>query len=119
MASLIPLPNHRPRLATLISLGTQARSAQHEVSAVRACFDPEPAGGQHSHEMPARKQQHISLNRSHTAHHAVSPRGDLGRRFTSRTAIAEQLPIGALRLDLSGATALILPVVPLDEIVIP
>ena len=96
-----------------IAQRTQARRTQQEVFA-GGRFEPEPAGGEHPQEMPARKQQGVALNRAHSTHHAVGPGTDLVRGFASGAAVAEQLPVGALRANVGGATTLILAIVPLD-----
>src|SRR6516164_2705053 len=66
--------------------------------------------------MPARKNQYISLNAARPGHHPVSPSGNLLRRFTSRTAVAKQLPVRPLLADLGSGATLVLTVVPFDEV---
>src|SRR6516165_10630316 len=66
--------------------------------------------------MPARKNQHVTFDRTHAAHNAVGPRADLARRLSSGAAVTEELPVRALHMDLSRAAALILAVVPLDQV---
>src|SRR4029077_7947311 len=101
----------------LIAEHTQARGAQHDVApAPRA--KSEPADSEHPQEMPTRKQQHVPLDTSHSIDHPVCPNGHLIRRFTSRAAVAEQLPFRALSMDLGGAKPLVLAVVPFQEIAI-
>src|SRR5262249_52243041 len=70
----------------------------------------------HAQHMPARKEQYVTLDGAHPTHHAVGPGTDLLRGFASGAAVAEQLPVGALPVDLCGAAALILAVVPFDQI---
>jgi hypothetical protein len=81
-------------------------------------LEPEPAGGEHAQEMPTRKKENIALNRAQPTHHAVGPGPDLIRRFSSRAAVAEQLPIGAILENLDRTATLILAVVPFQQIVI-
>jgi hypothetical protein len=66
--------------------------------------------------MPARKKQHIPLNRAHTVYYPVCPRGDLMWQLTSRTTITKQVPIRTLCTDLNTAATLILAVVPFNKI---
>src|SRR3974390_3462301 len=66
--------------------------------------------------MPARKNQDIPLHRAHTAHHPMSPCVNLVRRFASWTAVAKQLPVRPFLADLGTGTALILTVVPFDQV---
>ena len=117
MTSVVPLADHRLAQVMLIAQCAQARGAQQEVSSGR-WFQPQPAGGEHPQEMAAGKKQHVALEGSHPAQHAVSPRAYLVRRFTSGATVAEQLPIRALSIDLGRASALVLAVVPFDQIAI-
>src|SRR5208337_2595213 len=78
----------------------------------------QPSGCKHPQEMAAREKQYIPLDQSEAAQHTVSPRAHLVRRFTSRAAIAEQLPVGPLSADLGRAPALIFPVVPFHQVAV-
>ena len=64
VTSIVPQPNHRFGAVMFIAQGTQARRAQQEILAGPR-FEPEPAGGEHPQEMPARKQQHVPLDRAY------------------------------------------------------
>src|SRR5262245_20367107 len=66
--------------------------------------------------MSAGEQQHVSTHSPQAAHGPVSPGDDLGRRFPSRAAVAEQLPVGALCPNLGRPPSLILAVVPFQQI---
>src|SRR5208282_2480355 len=90
-------------------------SAQQEVPAARR-VETEPAGREYPQEMPARKNQHVAFDRAHPAHDAIGPRADLARRLSSGTAVTEELPVRALGMDLSRAAALILAVIPFDQV---
>jgi hypothetical protein len=68
--------------------------------------------------MPTRKEENIALNRAQPTHYAVGPGPDLIRRFSSRAAVAEQLPVGAILENLDGTATLILAVVPFQQIAI-
>ena len=94
-----------------ITQRTQTRSAQQKVTPSRGSKF-EPAGREHAQEMAAGKKQHVLSERSNPAQRAVSPRAHLVRRFPARAAIAEQLPIWALSMDLGSAESLIVAIVP-------
>src|SRR5262245_7547393 len=66
--------------------------------------------------MSAGEQQHVSTHSPQAAHGPVSPGDDLGRRFPSRAAVAEQLPVGALCPNIGRPPSLILAVVPFQQI---
>src|SRR5262245_15803426 len=70
VTGIVPQPDHRLREVVLVTEGTQARGAQQEESA-GSWVQTEPAGGEHSQEVPARKEQHVSLDGAHSLHHAV------------------------------------------------
>jgi len=40
-------------------------------------FEPQPASGEHPQEMPAGKQQHITVNSADALDHAIRPRANL------------------------------------------
>src|SRR5271166_3636794 len=99
----------------LIAQRAEARSAQQEVPATSR-VEAEPAGREHPQEMPARKNQHVAFDRAHPAHDAIGPRAYLARRLSSGAAVTEELPFRALRMDLSRAAALVLAVIPFDQV---
>src|SRR5215813_1296692 len=66
--------------------------------------------------MSAGKKQYVPLHRTHAFHRAVCARPDLVRRFPSGASITKQLPLGALLVDISGEAALILAVVPFEQV---
>ncbi len=100
------------------------RSDAGKVQAVPAAnsaergIEPEPASGEHSQEMAAGENQHVTLDRARAFHRAVCPRANLVRRFPSRAAITKQLPIRALPVDVSGKATLILAIVPFEQVTV-
>src|SRR5436309_3768822 len=115
MASVVPEPDYRLRQLVFVAQRTHARRAEHEVSTERG-IEAEPASSKYSEKMRARKDQHITLDSAHAFHHAVCPRANLVRRFSSGAAIAKQLPIRALPVDVSGNATLILAIVPFEQV---
>src|SRR5271156_6815022 len=95
----------------LIAQRAEARRAQQEVPATSR-VEAEPAGREHPQEMPARKNQHVAFDRAHSAHDAVGPRSDPGRRLSSGAAGPEQVPVRGPPKEFSGSAALILAIVP-------
>ena len=78
----------------------------------------EPARGQDSQKMRARKQQDVTRRAASASHDAIGTVTDLTRRFSPRTTVPKQLPIGTLRTDLLATTPFILPVVPFNQIMV-
>src|SRR5271163_854890 len=115
MTAIVPKADCGLGQFVLIAQRAKARSAQQEVPATRR-VETEPAGGEHPQEMPARKNQHVASDRAHPAHDTVGPRPDLARRLSSGATVTEELPVRALRMDLSRAAAFILAIVPLDQV---
>src|ERR1700693_4431834 len=76
VASIIPQSDHGLGPVVLVAQLAQARGPKQEVSG-GAGLDAEPAGGEHSQDMPAREEQDVPLNRAHTAHHSIRPGADL------------------------------------------
>src|SRR5262249_51638991 len=116
MACLVPQANHRVGRLPLVAECAQARRAQHEEPAVDARRDAEPARRQHTAEVTAREQEHVTPKGARALDHPGGPRADLLGCRAPGTAIAEELPVWTLRTDLCGATALVLAVVPLDQL---
>ena len=112
MTSIVPQPDYR-RTACSRSHRTQARCAQHEASTV-GVIEPDPARASTRRKCPLEKSS-TSPDSAHAAHRAVGPRADLSWRFPSGAAVAKQLPIRALPVDLGGAATLILAVVPFEQ----
>src|SRR5207248_3040375 len=110
----VPQPNHRKRAAVFIAESTQAGGAEEKIFAGQR-LKTEPAGGEHSQEMPAGKKQHIAVNRAHSIDHVIGPGSDFGRRLTARTAVAKEHPIRPLLVNFRGTATLILAVVPFEQ----
>src|SRR5271157_1005879 len=55
----VPQSDCRLGQIVLVAKRAQARGAEQEMLARRR-FESEPAGGEHAHEMTARKQQHVA-----------------------------------------------------------
>jgi hypothetical protein len=114
MTCIVPQPDRRLGQIVFVTQGTQAGGAQEEVSAGSG-FKPEPPSCQNTQEVPAGKEQDVSVDGSHSAHEAVGPDTNLFRGFPSRTPVAEQLPVGAPGVDVSGAEALVITVIPFEQ----
>src|SRR6266576_4985976 len=116
MAILIPQSDYRLGQVMLITERTQAGRAQKKMSSGSPRFESEPAGGEHSNKMPAGKNQRVSPDLAHPAHHAIRPRADLSRRLSPGTTVTKQSPVRPLLQDISCAAALVFSVVPFDQI---
>ena len=113
MTGVVPQPHYRLRQVVFVTQRTQARGAQQEVS-TECGIEPEPARGEYSQEMPAGEKQHVTFDTAHAFHRAVRPRANLFWRFPSGAAIAKQLPIRALPVDVSTTATLVIAIVSLD-----
>src|SRR2546428_3684793 len=112
---LVPEADHRLRAVMFVPNRTEAGCSEHEVPA-RPRLEPEPTRGEHSEKVAARKEQHVPLDGSHPAYHPVGPRSHLVRRLPARAAVAEQLPVRALGLNLGAGATFIHAIVPFHEI---
>jgi hypothetical protein len=72
----------------LIAERAKACYVQHE-KLPSEWFEPEPAGGEHSQEMSARKNQHVAFHRAHAADDAVGSGCNLCRRFSVWATVAK------------------------------
>src|SRR6516165_3996922 len=117
MTCIVPQADHRLGQLMFVTHGTHASRAQEEVPA-RSRFEAEPSSCEHTQKMPAGKEQHVPLDGPHTAHHVVGPDTNVFRGFSSRTTIPEQLPVGALGVNINSAASLVITVIPLQQVAI-
>src|SRR5215470_10395726 len=66
--------------------------------------------------MSMREQRDVTLDSTRPGDDPIGSRSDLLRRFTTRAPIPEDEPARRLSVDLLGRQALVLAVVPLDEV---
>src|SRR5215470_12253121 len=111
----VPQPDRRLCQIVLVAENAEARCAEQQVTPGR-CLEAEPAGGEHSRDMGARKDRDIAPDSAYALNNPVGPCGYLTRRFASRAPVAEQKPARALGEDVGGAAALILAVIPFGEV---
>ncbi len=116
VASVVPETDHRSGEIVFVAQGTDARRAQHKISAVDRRLEPEPARRHYPHEMPARESKYIPRNGTQSANDAVRTGADLQRCLASGAAVAEQVPVRSLRADFCTTAAFIFAIVPLDEV---
>ena len=76
----------------------------------------QPSGDQHAQNMSMRKQDNVALGLMYPLYHPIRPNANLVRRFSARTSIPEDLPVGNEFPDLAGRQAFVLAVSPLSEI---
>jgi len=65
---------------------------------------------------PLENKEHIPRNGTNSLHDAVCSRCHLPRHFSPRAPITERFPVRALSQDVNRAAALILAVVPFDQV---
>src|SRR5215470_13439981 len=111
MASVVPQPNDWLREGVFVAQRTETRRAQQEVSTHRG-IESEPTSGEDSQKMPAGEQQHVPCDGARALQRAIGSRANLVRRFPARAAIAKQLPIRTLPMDVSSTPPLIRAIVP-------
>lgn len=117
MARIIPKFDHRSAHVVLVAHGTQGCGAKFQIPS--GCrFEREPAGCEHPQKMATGKKQNVSLNGPHAAQSAVCSLTHLTRCFTAGASIAEQLPVRTLSMYFFCAAALILAVIPFDQVAI-
>ena len=117
MMQVIPQLDCRLEQIVLVAKRAQTSGAQQETFA-RLRFEPKPASGQDPEKVSARENQNIPPHRAHALNHAISPSTNLAGRFPSGATIAEDLPAGALGVDLRGPESLVFAIVPFHKIVV-
>src|SRR5262249_30933325 len=73
---LVPQADDRLRPVMFVPHRTEAGRAEHEIPA-RSRRQPEPARGEHSKKVPARKEQAVPIDGPHSLYHTVGPSTDL------------------------------------------
>ena len=66
--------------------------------------------------MAAREEQDVSADGTNPIDDAVGARGDIRRRFPSGTSVTKQLPVGPLPQNVGKDQALVLAVIPLEQV---
>src|SRR5215470_9002897 len=115
VAGIVPQLNHRPRSVVLVAERAQARGLEIEIAG-GAGLQPEPARTEHAQDVAAREDQHVSVDGAHLRHYSVGPRPDLRGRLAVGAPVAEEVPVGALGVDVLARAALVAPVVPLEAV---
>src|SRR5262249_15429868 len=110
-SNLVPQLDRRLVLAVLVTEYAYARGREDEQTSLRR-RKPDPARGQHSQNMSARKHDRPVIRGAKTGDDAIGARPDVGRLLTIRAPIAEQKPAGALGEDFAGLAPFIIAVVP-------
>ncbi len=101
----------------LVAEHRERRGRQREQTARRR-LKVEPPGAEDSEEMPMGEQQHVSVGLDCTGDD-LCPRArpTLGGGLAARDAVGPERPAGPFDADVDGAAALVVPVVPLEEVV--
>src|SRR5215467_3079624 len=115
VARIVPQLNDRPRSVVLVAERAQARRLEIEIAG-GAGLQPEPARAEHAEDVAAREDQHVSVDGAHLCHHSVSAGPDLRGGLAAGAAVAEEVPVRALGVDVLAGAALVAPVVPLEQI---
>src|SRR5262249_54183860 len=115
MPRVVPQPDYWLREVVFVTQRTQTRCTQEEVSTHRG-LQPDPPRVPYAQEMPAGENQHIPFDRAHAFDYAVCSRPHLGRRFPAGAAIAKQLPLRALPVDVSRTAPFIRAIIPFNQV---
>src|SRR5262249_26614311 len=97
----------------LVPHGAETGRAEDEKPA-RPRRETEPARGEHSKKVPAGEEQRVALHGPDPEHHSVGASADLVGRLPVRAAVAEQLPVRALGLNLGAGPPFVGAVAPLS-----
>src|SRR5262249_18448522 len=115
VARVIPKTDRGLARVVLVAERPETGGIEYEIASRRG-REPEPARAEDSQDVAAREGEHVAVGGAGAGDDAVRARRDLVRRLAARTAVAEQVPVGPLGVDLDGAAALVGAVVPLEEV---
>src|SRR5437868_6281371 len=97
---VVVVPQAKDPIALVLpSQATETGRAQEEQSP-RRDVQPKPASAEDAKKMAAGEQQDGAAQPSQLRQDAIGTRADLGRRLPTGTAVAEELPVGRLFVDL-------------------
>src|ERR1700722_18027405 len=99
-----------------ITKGAEAGGAEQKVIARPCDILAEPAGGEDADEMSAGKEQDVTGDSAEPLDDAIGASAHLGGGFAAGAAVAEEVPAGVHRQDFGDRVAVVLAVVPLDEV---
>jgi hypothetical protein len=116
MMGVIPQPDYLTGAINLVTERAQTCGAQHKRPRVDCWFNTNPAARQYADEVSTCEEQHIAIHRAHPIDDAVRPACHLLRCFASGTTVTEKLPPRPFFTDFRPGSALILAIIPLDEV---
>src|ERR1700719_3859524 len=99
----------------LVAGDAQRRGAEIEKTAA-ARLQAQPARRQHAQEMAAGEEQGIPVQGAKAGDDPVGAGANSRHAFAAGTAVAEELPVGPFLENLRRRFALVVAVVPLDEV---
>src|SRR5215469_13230777 len=76
----------------------------------------DPAGREDAQKMRAGEDQHVAVGRADPLDDAIGAGADRGRILAARTTVAEQVPVGAVFMNVVRLGAFVLAIIPLDRI---
>jgi len=76
----------------------------------------DPASGQDASEVPMGEERGISVQSAETGNEAVSTVGNLGGRFTARTAVPKEIPVRSRPENVRRALSFVVAIIPLRQV---
>jgi len=76
----------------------------------------DPPRGEYAQHMSTGENQDVALERPKPRHDPIDPLGDLQDGLAAGTTVSEELPLGALSMDLQECPTLVMAVIPLEQI---
>jgi hypothetical protein len=98
-----------------VTQGAQASGAEDEKPSTCG-LKSKPARGQNPQKVSTRKEKNVRLNLPDPVHNTIGPRAHLPGGFAPRAAITKQLPVGSFSMNLHTAAALVLAIVPFEQV---
>src|SRR5262247_4700683 len=109
---IVPQTDRRFRQVVFVAQDAQHRRGEHEEASLVG-RQAQPARRQDPQKVAVTEQEDMPVDGPQSGNHPVGTGADRRHRLAAETAIAEEIPIGPLAADVSGAPALVVAVIPL------
>ncbi len=117
MTAIIPKSNDWLVSVVVISHDAEGGGAEKEVPP-RGWFQAQPARGEHVQKVTMSEYQHLVVDGADSVDDSIRPHRYIRDSLATWTAIAKNIPTGALPIYLRGRHAFVVAIVPFNKIVI-
>jgi hypothetical protein len=115
--AVVPQTNDTVCTAVVIAQHANAGGIEHQTATERRRVI-DPPRGEYAQHMSARENEDAALERPKPRHDPIDAFGDLRHRLAAGTTVAEEFPLRTLLMDVHKRPALIITVIPLEQLAV-